>query len=340
MKRIPFVESCLVIGRCALNWFERRPLAVSFEVTDACSCNCRHCDRGGPREEPNRITPDAIRRWMRILHPGGIQISGGEPLLRPDVVECVRAAQMPGGLPYTVFVSNWSLMTEEKYLALRAAGVDQFSVSLDFPDERHDAFRRHPGLFARLGRVVPALAAHGYDDIVLNTAITRENYHLLTAVCDVGYGWGVNVSFSAYSPRRTGDYSLMVSAPQELATLRAQLDEILARKAQDRKGRIVNAASTLEETFNYFAHGGSGRCQAGLRFLVITADGYLQPCSMQHCRYLDQRELVASFTSGNACDECYVAVRSYLEKSFWRLLSENVRDHFSFAMPSKRPTPA
>ena len=49
------------------------------------------------------------------------------------------------GLPYTILVSNWSLMTEERYLELREAGVDQFSVSLDFPDERHDDFRGYPG---------------------------------------------------------------------------------------------------------------------------------------------------------------------------------------------------
>jgi len=41
---------------------------------------------------------------------------------------------------------------------LRAAGVDQFSVSLDFPDERHDEFRLHPGLFKHLSEIVPRLA--------------------------------------------------------------------------------------------------------------------------------------------------------------------------------------
>lgn len=44
------------------------------------------------------------------------------------------------------------------YLELRAAGVDQFSVSLDFPDERHDEFRLHPGLFKHLSEIVPRLA--------------------------------------------------------------------------------------------------------------------------------------------------------------------------------------
>ena len=65
-------------------------------------------------------------------------------------------------------------MTEEKYLELRAAGVDQFSVSLDFPDERHDDFRKYPGLYARLAQLVPGLASLGHDDIVLNSCIHQR----------------------------------------------------------------------------------------------------------------------------------------------------------------------
>jgi MoaA/NifB/PqqE/SkfB family radical SAM enzyme len=332
MKRTPFVESCLVIGQCAANWLARRPLVVSFEVTNSCTCNCRHCDHGGPLDEAERMTPDDIRRWTKVLHPGGIQISGGEPLMRDDIVECVRAAQRVGGLPYTVFVSNGSLLSEEKYLALREAGADQFSVSLDFPDERHDDFRRHPGLFAHLDALLPQLAALGHDDIVLNTAITRENYKNVSDIVDLAVAWGVNVSFSAYSPRRTGDKSYMITEADELAELRRQFDAVLARKENDPRGRIVNSCTTLEETYEYFENGGTPGCTAGLRFVVVTADGYLQPCSMQFCKYLDQRKMAEEFTAGNDCDQCYVAIRSYLDKGFWQLLRENVVDHFSFRL--------
>jgi len=217
--------------------------------------------------------------------------------------------------------------------------VDQFSVSLDFPDERHDDFRRHPGLFRRLDRLVPQLAALGSDDIVLNTAVTRENYMLLDEICGVADRWGVNASFSAYSPLRTGDLSLMLTDPAELAVLRAQLDRVLARKADDPGRRIVNAVSTLDETYDYFARGSAPNCTAGLRFLVVTADGFLQPCSMQHYRTHEQRDMVAEFTAANTCDQCYVAIRSYLDKGFFQLLAENVRDHFSFK-PLEKGRPA
>jgi MoaA/NifB/PqqE/SkfB family radical SAM enzyme len=329
MKRTPFLESCLVIAQCTHNWVTKRPIVVSFEVTDSCTCWCRHCDHGGPAGLP-RLKPDDISRWMQKLHPGVIQISGGEPLMRKDIVECVRAAQRGGGLPYTVFVSNFSLMTPEKYLALKEAGADQFSVSLDFPDERHDDFRRHPGLFRKLATVLPRLATYGFDDIVLNTAITRENYLHIGEIIDRADEWGVNVSFSAYSARRTGDRSLMPSTPEELAALRAQLDRVRARKEADPKGTIVTTCATLEDTYRYFAEAGKPNCTAGLRFLVVNADGNLQPCSMHFGEYSDQEHLVQEFTANNRCDECYVSIRSYLDKSFPQMVKEYVGDFFSF----------
>ena len=329
MRRTPLLESCLVIGQSTCNWMAKRPLVVSFEVTDACTCWCRHCDHGGPAPAP-RLSPDDIRRWMEVLHPGVIQISGGEPLMRRDIVACVRAAQRFGGLPYTVLVSNFSLMTPEKYLALKEAGADQFSVSLDFPDERHDDFRRHPGLYARLASLLPRLAAFGLDDLVINTAITSENVTHIGEIVDRAEEWGVNVSFSAYSPRRTGDQSLMISTPEQFAALRDQLDRVRSRKEAAPKGAIVTACTTLEDTYRYFVNRGMPSCSAGLRFLVVNSDGTLQPCSMQFCEFTDQRRMVEEFTRHNRCGECYVSIRSYLDKSFPQLVAEYVGDYFSF----------
>ena len=95
---------------------------------------------------------------------------------------------------------------------------------------------------------------------------------------------------------------------------------------RDETNWIVNAPTTLEATRRYFANGGTPGCKAGLRFLVVTADGALQPCSMQFKRYAleDRTRMIGEFTAGNRCDECYVSIRSYLDKSFPRLLWENV----------------
>ena len=331
VRKVPLVESIRIIGRGSLNWMAGRPIVVSFEVTDSCTCYCRHCDHGGPRDETAQLAPAEYRRYMEALRPCVVQVSGGEPMMRDDLVEIVRHIKGGDGLPYTILVSNWSLMTEEKYLALAAAGIDQFSVSLDFPDERHDDFRLHPGLFKHLSETIPRLARHGRDDIVLNSCITSANVDHIPALAGMARAWGVNLCYSAYSPRRTGCRDYCLNTPEQLQTLNRGLDMVEAMR--DETNWIVNSRSTLDATRRYFADGGTPGCKAGFRFLVVRSDGMLQPCSMQFVQFpLEERERMAQeFTAHNTCGACYVSIRSYLDKSFPRLVRENVAEFFSFS---------
>jgi MoaA/NifB/PqqE/SkfB family radical SAM enzyme len=266
---------------------------------------------------------------MKVLRPCVVQVSGGEPLMRDDLAEIVRNIKQPNSLPYIILVSSWSLMTVERYLALREAGVDQFSVSLDFPDARHDDFRGYPGLYSHLNDVIPRCAAYGFDDIVLNTCITTANVGDITNAAGQAKAWGVNICYSAYTFRRTGCRELFPGTVQALGILRDQLSQIESRR--DSTHWIVSAPSTLKATFEYFEKGGAPGCKAGQRFLVVTADGMLQPCSMQFHRYpLEaQGRMIGEFTLRNQCDECYVAIRSNLDKSFSQLLRENVAAYLS-----------
>ena len=330
MRKVPFAESLKIIGRGTANWIADRPIVVSFEVTDACTCWCKHCDHGGPRDESRNLKPSDYRRYMEALRPCVVQVSGGEPLMRDDVVDIVKVIKNGAAIPYTILVSNWSQMTEAKYLALRDAGVDQFSVSLDFPDERHDDFRVYPGLYKHLESLIPNLAKLGHDDIVLNSCITSENLGEIESIADKAREWGVNLCYSAYSARRTGCRDYFPGSPEQLKDLNERLDRVEARR--DDTNWIVNSRSTLDATRRYFENGGTPGCKAGWRFLVVTADGALQPCSMQFKRYtLEQRNrMIEEFTKTNACDECYVSIRSYLDKSFSQLLRENVSEFLSF----------
>ncbi|MEO8595947.1 MAG: radical SAM protein, partial [Candidatus Solibacter sp.] len=322
-------ESLRIIGRGSSNWLANRPIVVSFEVTDACTCWCKHCDHGGPRDESRNLKPADYRRYMEALHPCVVQVSGGEPLMRDDVVEIVRSIKHGDTVPYTILVSNWSHMTREKYLALRDAGIDQFSVSLDFPDDRHDDFRVYPGLYRHLEDLIPQLTKLGHDDIVLNSCITSENLGEIENIADKAREWGVNLCYSAYSARRTGCRDYLPASSTQLAELCARLNRVEQRR--DNSNWIVNSPSTLQATRDYFTNGGAPGCKAGLRFLVVTADGQLQPCSMQFQRYaLEDRDLmIREFTAKNTCGECYVSIRSYLDKSFPQLLWENVRGFLS-----------
>ncbi len=323
MKAIPFSRAARMISRGSWSFLTNRPLVVSFEVTHSCTSDCWHCDKGGIKPAPAGLLHAADYGRLRAqLKPMAVQLSGGEPLLRRDLEDIVRAVKEPSGLPYTILVTNGRLFTEEKYLALRALGVNQFSISLDFPDDRHDSFRRSPGLYEHLSKLVPALAAHEFDDVALNTAITRENLTSLRDIYERAKQWGVSISYSAYTPLRTHSMDHYIRSADDLALLRRTLDDLLALKAKN--GRIANSPWTLSGIHDFFLHGTIPGCNAGRRFMVVTPTGGLRPCSMFEDTYASQKEILKEWVPINDCGGCYVSIRSYLDASFWTLLKDNL----------------
>jgi len=312
-----------MIARGTWSFCTNRPLVVSFELTHSCTANCKHCDKGGMKPDPaGLLRAEDYAELRSTLKPMVVQLSGGEPLLRKDLEEIIRAVKESSGLPYLILVTNGRLLTEEKYLALRPLGINQISISLDFPDSRHDEFRRSPGLYAYLEKLVPVLARHGYDDVALNTAITRENLPALVGIHERAKEWGVSISYSAYTPLRTGSMDHYIQSAEDLALLRKTLDQLLELKSKN--GRIANSPWTLSGIHDFFRDGTVPGCNAGKRCMVVTPTGGLRPCSMFENEYTSQKAMVREFVPTNHCGGCYVSIRSYLDASFWTLLKDNV----------------
>ncbi len=302
------------------NYITRRPLIVSCEVTLSCNCNCRHCDLGGIIKDEKQIQPADYGNLTRFLKSPVVQISGGEPLLRKDIVDVVKAIKQPDGLPYLIFVTNGALLSESNYLQLYEAGVNQFSVSLDFPDERQDEFRRRPGLYKRLERTIPQLARFGYHNIVLNTAITRANLKEILPLTKKAMDWNVSISYSAYTALRTADKDYCINDGKDLEILRQAINELIRLKGQTK--HIANSKAVLLNTLKFFEQGYMPNCQAGIKFLVVMPDGSLVPCSLHRNKYSTQKEMIEKFSRANQCDGCYVAIRSYSEPSLWSQLKD------------------
>jgi len=295
------------------NYITNRPIVVSYEVTLSCNCNCLHCDLGGVRKHEKQITPEEYGDLTRRLKPLAAQISGGEPLLRKDIAAIVKAIKQ-AGVKYAILVTNGVLLNESNYLQLHEAGVDQFSVSLDFPDERHDEFRQRPGLYKRLERTLPHLARFGYRDIILNTAITQANVREILPLAKKAAEWGVDMSYSAYTARRTGNKDYCLNNGEDLEILQHAINELIILKKQGTY--LVNPELTLRDTLKFFEQKYMPNCKAGIRFLVVMPDGSLVPCSLQRTKYATREEMLEKFSRTNRCGDCYVAIRSYSEMSF------------------------
>jgi len=249
-------EAIKIGTRGLVNRTKGLPLCVSFEVTHSCVADCLHCDKGGVKQETSLMALDEYRRISEDLKPSVCQMSGGEPLMREDLEDIIRAIKRPSGLPMIVCVSNWWLMTEERYLSLMDAGASLFSISLDFPDERHDDFRQVPGLFAKMSEIVPHLVQkYGRKNIVLNSALTHANFAEIPGLVAKAEEWGTQISFSAYSALRTGDRSLCIEKPEDLALLRRHMDYL--KKHRRHSKSVMNSDYILDMTYRFFAEGGS-----------------------------------------------------------------------------------
>ncbi len=323
MKGLSRSQAFAVVFRTLRNYVSDKPIVLSFETTLSCVARCRHCDTGGYRKNEQMLAPEDYLKYISELRPALVQLSGGEPLLRDDLPEIVRTIRSNGTLPHLIVVTNGHLFNEEKYLELKEAGADRFSVSLDFPNEKHDDFRRISGLYAHLEQLIPQLASHGHGDVAMNCAITSANLPYLREAADRCAEWGVNISYSAYSIMRTGDPQYFISDEDDLETLRETIQDLIALKRET--GTILNPVSMLSNIYTFFKNGGIPNCNAGRRFLVVRPEGTLNACSMyRDRRYKTQKEMLKDFSAHNECGGCYVAIRAYTDKSIRTLIKDAV----------------
>jgi len=310
MTNLSPLDAIKLAKRGVCNYITNRPLVISYEVTLSCNCNCLHCDLGGVRRDEKQLKPTDYANLTGLLNPPVVQISGGEPLLRKDIVAVAKAIKQ-STRPYMILVTNGVLLNESTYLELYDAGVNQFSVSLDFPDVRHDEFRGRSGLFRRLEWALPQLAKFGHGNIILNTVITRANLKEILPLAQKAKEWGVAISYSAYTALRTGDRGYCIDTEEDLKVLQQSISELI--ELGERSNHIANSKAVLLNTLRFFQQGHMPNCKAGIRFFVVMPDGSFIPCSLHRNKYSSQKGIIENFSRSNRCGACYVAIRSYSE---------------------------
>ena len=160
---------------------------VAWESTVACNLACVHC-RASAQTTPDadELTTNQVLRLIDQLVEMGrpiLIISGGEPLLRPDIYE-IAAYGTGRGLRVAVS-PNGTLLTHEAVRCLKEAGIRRISVSIDgSTDERHDAVRGAPGAFEAAMGGLAACRAGGLD-FQLNTTVMRRTRDDLSAIRDL-----------------------------------------------------------------------------------------------------------------------------------------------------------
>jgi len=167
---------------------------LRISVTDRCNFRCPYCmpkEVFGPDHpflrQPELMTLPELARIARAFVALGVEkvrLTGGEPLLRPDVPELVRILKNDIGVPDVALTTNgWFL--EKMAPALRAAGLDRLNVSVDSLDEATGGRLNGLGFnVARVLRGVDAAAALGFP-IKINCVVQRGvNDAEIPALCE------------------------------------------------------------------------------------------------------------------------------------------------------------
>ncbi len=154
------------------------PLRIVFwETTSACNLNCAHCRADArPQARPDELDAaeglaliDEIAAFANPI----LILSGGEPLVRPDIFDLARRGAERG--LRTCLASNGTLITGDIARRLADAEVARVSISLDSAEPGfHDAFRGIPGAFDAARRGIESLRAAGVP-FQINTTVTRGN---------------------------------------------------------------------------------------------------------------------------------------------------------------------
>lgn len=126
---------------------QRHPVVV-WNSTRACNLACNHCYANADCAAADELSTAEARDLLADLADYGVPVvlfSGGEPLVRDDLVDLVSHAADLGLRP--VLSTNGTLLTPERARALRDAGLAYAGVSIDGLEATNDAFRGREGAF-------------------------------------------------------------------------------------------------------------------------------------------------------------------------------------------------
>jgi radical SAM protein with 4Fe4S-binding SPASM domain len=278
-----------------------RPYVISWNLTYRCNLACEHCylDAGSTplvktenfADRTELGTEDCFRVIDEIaaFAPECVTIlTGGEPLLRRDVLEIVRRAADRG--LWVVVGTNGVRITENLAQRLADAGARGLSLSLDALDpDRHDRFRRVRGAWQNTVEGAEILNRTGLPFIVQTTA-GSHNLGELEAIADFAHDRLAAKVWNLYFlvPTGRGQFVSDISP--------AQYDEVLAslyriqRKFDRRmlvnakcaphyiKTVLENSGSGTDVSPIRTYSGGAGGCPAGTHYMGIRPNGDVTPC--------------------------------------------------------------
>jgi len=163
------------------------PLWLLAELTYRCPLQCPYCSN--PLDFAKHSTELTTAQWIEVFRQaremGAAQLgfSGGEPLVRQDLAELIKAARDLGY--YTNLITSGIGLTEQRLAEFSAAGLDHIQISFQAADEEvNNMLAGSKKAFAQKLAMARAVKAHGYP-MVLNFVTHRHNIDNIERIIDL-----------------------------------------------------------------------------------------------------------------------------------------------------------
>ncbi|XP_059501161.1 molybdenum cofactor biosynthesis protein 1 isoform X2 [Stegostoma tigrinum] len=265
--------------------FERRHSYLRISLTEKCNLRCQYCM---PEEgvkltpKPQLLTTEELMALARLFVQEGvdkIRLTGGEPLIRSDVVSIVAQLRELDNLK-TIAVTTNGISLARQLPSLKEAGLDLINVSLDtLVPAKFEFIARRRGFHKVMEGINKALDA-GYNPVKVNCVVMRGlNEDELLDFVKLTEKKPLDVRFIEYMPfdGNKWNFKKLVSYQEMLGTIRQRWPELeelpsgasdtaKAYKVPDFQGQI-GFITSMSEHF-------CGTCNR----LRLTADGNLKVC--------------------------------------------------------------
>jgi heme b synthase len=276
---------------------EFEPKWIAWEITRRCNLKCVHCRSSSGLEAKGHpdFTLDEAKRVLDDIASYAkpvVVLSGGEPLLRPDVFEIATYGTSLG--LRMCLATNGTLVTQEICGKIKAAGIKMVSLSLDGASaEVHDDFRCQPGAFA--GTLNAArLFKENSISFLINSSFTKRNQDEIPKIYQLAKEIGATAwyMFMIVPTGRGEDIMDELIAPEDYEKLlvwhydmeKGEKDILVRPTCAPNYYRVV-LQQAKEQGDDYqrrtlqFSTGGSKGCLAGQLISLIDVDGNVLPCS-------------------------------------------------------------
>jgi MoaA/NifB/PqqE/SkfB family radical SAM enzyme len=272
------------------NMHRKPTIEVWFELENRCNLKCKFCYnywKDGKHLEPNMLSAQeliiCLQNLLTVADCNKIALSGGEPLLRKDLMELVSFINSQN-IPM-VLTSNGILLTKERITELKRMGVLTFEVPLHSMDSEVHNYLSGIDCFEQSIGTIVMLREQECDVVPVFVATNRNLSHLQNVVntCSL---LGLNsIIFNRFIPSGFGSVNMAeigVPSDMEVSHMLSNVYELAKEKGvQIHLGVPVNLPSSFKSKVD-FIKPASCPVKLSQKRWTLDAGGNLRRCNHSH----------------------------------------------------------